>query len=127
MGLLHQNKLTHQRQTISRSVRLKDCCQNVQSELGSPDGVFFKSEKQKKVGSSEEIGTDFFYNYFKLGLDFLFDGRSKRLKKIVLHTCDIEHQDFGKKYSPCIFSLCRPSTKNPINSNSKLSCLKESI
>ena len=96
--LLHQNKLTHQRQTITRSVRLNDCCQNVQSELGSPDNVFFKSEKQKQFGAPDTIATDFFFNYFKLGVDFLFDGRTKRLKKAMLHTCHPEHQDFGKKY-----------------------------
>ena len=77
---------------------MNDCCQNVQSELGSPDGVFFKSEKQKYIGSPDTIATDFIFNYFKLGIDLLFDGRTKRLKKCILHTCHPEHQDFGKKY-----------------------------
>lgn len=125
--LLHQNKLTHQRQTITRSVRLNDCCQNVQSELGSPDNVFFKSEKQKQFGAPDTIATDFFFNYFKLGVDFLFDGRTKRLKKAMLHTCHPEHQDFGKKYSPCIFSLSRPDSKNSINFSSTLTDLMKSI
>jgi len=125
--LLHQNKLTHQRQTITRSVRLNDCCQNVQSELGSPDNVFFKSDKQKQFGAPDTIATDFFFNYFKLGVDFLFDGRTKRLKKAMLHTCHPEHQDFGKKYSPCIFSLSRPDNKNSINFSSTLTDLMKSI
>lgn len=125
--LLHQNKLTHQRQTITRSVRLNDCCQNVQSELGSPDNVFFKSDKQKQFGAPDTIATDFFFNYYKLGVDFLFDGRTKRLKKAILHTCHPEHQDFGKKYSPCIFNLTRPTNKNSIKFNSTLSDLMGSI
>lgn len=106
--LLHQNTSSLARLALTRVVRLNDSCQNVQSELGAPDDVYFKSDqKMLALGApaqaQPQTGTDFFYNYFKLGMDMLFDGCTKRLQKVVLHTCRPEHQEFGKRYSPCIF------------------------
>jgi len=93
---------------IQRVVRFNDSCQNVQSELGAPDDVFYRTEQKSAATSLTALpssGTDYFYNYFKLGMDLMFDGNTKRLRKVVLHTCRPEHQDFGKRYSPCLFQF----------------------
>ena len=48
-------------------------------------------------------GSDYFFNYFSLGLDILFDA-SHRVKKFVLHTNFPGHYDFNI-YHRCEFSL----------------------
>lgn len=58
---------------------------------------------------------DYFFNYFELGFDLLFDGTSHKVKKIILHTNLIGTADF-QKYNKCNFVLAvdtSPSSSNP--------------
>jgi hypothetical protein len=48
---------------------------------------------------------DYFYNYFKLGLDILFDMRTHVVKKFILHTNFPCHNDFNMCASPPQFLL----------------------
>ncbi|KAG0366627.1 hypothetical protein BGZ54_005106, partial [Gamsiella multidivaricata] len=55
---------------------------------------------------------DYFYNYFHLGIDVLFDGSTHRCKKIVMHTNIPGHFDF-QSYKRCPFILHLPSPSTP--------------
>lgn len=46
------------------------------------------------VGSQQP--NDYFYNYFHLGIDVLFDGSTHRCKKIILHSNVPGHFDFQR-------------------------------
>lgn len=48
---------------------------------------------------------DYFYNYFKLGLDILFDMRTHVVKKFILHTNFPCHNDFNMCASPPRFII----------------------
>jgi len=42
------------------------------------------------------IGLDYFFNYFDLGIDILFDGVTNVVKKFILHTNFPSHYDFNR-------------------------------
>uniref|UniRef100_H2YCQ7 Uncharacterized protein n=1 Tax=Ciona savignyi TaxID=51511 RepID=H2YCQ7_CIOSA len=48
--------------------------------------------------------SDYFYNYFTLGLDILFDGNSHTVKKFVLHSNHPGHYNFNIYYR-CEFKI----------------------
>ena len=54
--------------------------------------------------AAEEQPQDYFYNYFRLGLDVLFDGQNHGARKFVAHANFPGHRDFNQ-YSKCLFSL----------------------
>jgi len=82
--------------------------QDVISELGWPDKIFYKNEDKMRIHRSEtSSGTgcaDYFYNYFSLGLDILFDMQNHVVKKFILHTNFPCHGDFNV-YQKCNFQL----------------------
>lgn len=95
---------------FNRKIYLNNSIQTIESELGSPDEIFYKSEREhvnigKNFCDNNTIGTDFYYNYYSYGVDLLFCGVTKKLKKVILHTCVPEHEDFGHSYSPCNFNF----------------------
>lgn len=89
--------------SVERSIEFGFTPQDVTSELGKPEDVFFKSELSHSTDNSSD--TDFYFNYFSYGFDVLFDGRSKLVKKFILHTVVPEHEEFGKNYLPCNFKF----------------------
>jgi len=111
------------RRSFQRRVFFGDSVQVVLSALGSPSREFFKAEDKMKIHSpgaylksAISCGSDYFFNYFSLGLDILFDA-SHRVKKFVLHTNFPGHYDFNI-YHRCEFSLpissaCSVSKKGP--------------
>uniref|UniRef100_A0A8C5WWI5 Uncharacterized protein n=1 Tax=Laticauda laticaudata TaxID=8630 RepID=A0A8C5WWI5_LATLA len=84
-----------------RCVYFGDSCQDVLSTLGSPHKVFYKSEDKMKIHSPsphKQVPSkcnDFFFNYFTLGVDILFDANTHRVKKFVLHTNYPGHYNFN--------------------------------
>ncbi|KNC82542.1 hypothetical protein SARC_05169 [Sphaeroforma arctica JP610] len=79
---------------------------------GSPSGGSKRSASLSTAGKGRpsQVGThcsDYFYNYFDLGIDVLFDAERHTVKKIVLHTNLPSHLDFGI-YHKCNFSLWVP-------------------
>lgn len=97
-------------QTMQREVWFGDAVQDVCSALGAPNRVFFKSEDKMKIHSPsahrrvQTKRSDFFFNYYTLGLDVLFDARTQRCKKIILHTNYPGHYNFNM-YHRCEFQL----------------------
>ena len=77
---------------FSSCLAFGDSTQDVLSALGSPSRVFYKTEDKMKIHlpqsyrKKRQQSCDYFYNYFTLGMDILFDGRTHRVIKFVLHT-----------------------------------------
>jgi len=84
--------------------------QDVVSLLGEPTVVHRKTEDKMRIHSQDNSVRpllDYFYNYFDLGFDLLFDGVSHTVKKIVLHTNFPCHYDFNR-YTKCDFRIDFP-------------------
>jgi hypothetical protein len=66
--------LEYKSHNLTKEVYFGDTCQSVLSSLGAPSRVFYKSEDKMKIHSpnsnkkSVDIHSDYFYNYFTLGL-----------------------------------------------------------
>jgi len=97
---------------VERNVGFGDSEESVICALGSPSKIYFKSDDkmliQKGTNSqnlrSSQDKPDFFFNYFTLGLDILFDFDTRRVIKFVLHTNIPGHFDFGI-YNRAKFSI----------------------
>jgi hypothetical protein len=102
--------LEPRKQCLTREVLFGDSCEDVASAIGAPSRVFFKSEDKMKIHSPnsrrriQSKRSDFFFNYFSLGLDILFDARTQRAKKIIIHTNFPGHYNFNM-YNRCEFQL----------------------
>jgi len=94
----------------TRDVFFGDSAQDVVCAIGAPARTFYKSEDKMKIHSpnafrkSASHKSDYFYNYFTLGFDILFDSRTNRVKKFVLHTNFPGHYNFNM-YHRCQFEL----------------------
>ncbi|XP_007517810.1 phagosome assembly factor 1 isoform X1 [Erinaceus europaeus] len=105
-GLLADAKM----RVFERSVYFGDSCQDVLSMLGSPHKVFYKSEDKMKIHSPSPHKqvpakcNDYFFNYFTLGVDILFDANTHKVKKFVLHTNYPGHYNFNI-YHRCEFKI----------------------
>eukprot|EP01101_Sappina_pedata_P006888 TRINITY_DN3530_c0_g1_i1.p1 TRINITY_DN3530_c0_g1~~TRINITY_DN3530_c0_g1_i1.p1 ORF type:complete len:389 (+),score=112.11 TRINITY_DN3530_c0_g1_i1:49-1167(+) len=90
------------------SIPLQASVQDVLSVLGPPSQVFYKDEDKVKIHSEEGysgIGcADYFYNYFALGFDILFDINTHTAKKFILHTNFPSYYNFHR-YSKCNFTI----------------------
>ncbi|XP_068990235.1 PHAF1 protein CG7083 isoform X3 [Neodiprion pinetum] len=98
---------------FTKEVWFGDSCEDVLSALGAPSRVFFKAEDKMRIHSphahkrDKTRRSDFFYNYFTLGLDVLFDAKTQWVKKFVLHTNYPGHYNFNM-YHRCEFTLNLP-------------------
>ncbi|KAH7047937.1 hypothetical protein BKA57DRAFT_463745 [Linnemannia elongata] len=82
--------------------------------LGEMDDIGYDRTNKPAEGSQQP--NDYFYNYFHLGMDVLFDGSTHRCKKIVMHTNVPGHFDF-QSYKRCPFVLQVPSSPPSSNAN----------
>ncbi|XP_018494262.1 UPF0183 protein C16orf70 homolog [Galendromus occidentalis] len=104
------------KKTLKRTILFGDSVSDVVSLLGSPSKIFYKEEDKMRIHSpsatedetGQDLRSDYFYNYFTLGLDILFDARRHTAKKIVLHTNFPGHYDFNI-YHRCNFTMVLPS------------------
>jgi len=99
------------------SIGFQSSEQDLISLLGPPNQLFYKHEDKMKIYTSSYTGGlgcfDVFYNYFDLGMDFLFDTQSHQLRKIILHTNLPGYFDFTL-YSKCNFQI-NDSNANPLS------------
>eukprot|EP00002_Diphylleia_rotans_P037471 TRINITY_DN836_c0_g1_i1.p1 TRINITY_DN836_c0_g1~~TRINITY_DN836_c0_g1_i1.p1 ORF type:complete len:384 (+),score=79.19 TRINITY_DN836_c0_g1_i1:69-1220(+) len=85
--------------------------QEVVGLLGSPDAIYSKDPNRTKIATGS-LSADYFYNYFDLGLDILFDSDMHVARKFILHGNFTTHPSFTQ-YSKCNWSLfMRPSDAN---------------
>lgn len=96
--------------SVTRVVRFGDSTQTVARALGAPSRLFFKAEDKMRIHRpthrrrAAPQHSDYFFNYFTLGLDVLFDARTHQVKKFVLHTNYPGHYNFNM-YHRCEFQL----------------------
>ncbi|XP_070574143.1 phagosome assembly factor 1-like [Ptychodera flava] len=107
-------KISEQRRRIlERTVKFGDCAQSIVSALGSPSKFFYKSEDKMRIHSSSSKkltpakNSDYFFNYFTLGVDVLIDACTHTVKKFVLHTNYPGHFNFNMYYR-CDFRIPMP-------------------
>ncbi|XP_063218330.1 PHAF1 protein CG7083 isoform X2 [Bacillus rossius redtenbacheri] len=111
--------------SLCREVMFGDTCQDVATALGAPSRVFYKAEDKMKIHSPNahrrvaSRHSDFFFNYFTLGMDILFDARTHAVKKFVLHTNFPGHYNFNM-YHRCEFHLTLPPDVRHASENNKL-------
>ncbi|GMT30402.1 hypothetical protein PFISCL1PPCAC_21699, partial [Pristionchus fissidentatus] len=95
--------------TVKRTISFGDHVTKVMSTLGAPSKVFYKSDDKMSIHKGREKETvdpqpHFFFNYFSMGFDILFDFTTKTVIKFVLHTNSPGHYHFGI-YARCEFRV----------------------
>jgi len=81
--------------------------QDVLSLLGQPCRIYTKGDDKLQIHAKTLTKTpmaDYFYNYFDLGLDVLFDSQRHTIKKLILHTNTPHHHEFNR-YAKCHLKL----------------------
>ncbi|CAK9105155.1 unnamed protein product [Durusdinium trenchii] len=95
-------------QLQGRKLRFGAMPQDVVSDFGPPQQVCIKDVDAFRIHSTrtpaKSPDVDYYYNYFYLGLDALFDGETHSLQKIVLHVNPPTHERFSR-YTRCFFEL----------------------
>eukprot|EP00053_Salpingoeca_punica_P014241 m.129434 g.129434 ORF g.129434 m.129434 type:complete len:580 (+) comp16405_c0_seq6:379-2118(+) len=94
-----------------------DTCQDVITKIGPPSDQYYKTSDKMRIHAAQHTANgvqaapaaDFFYNYFHLGVDLLFDAHSCRVKKFVLHTNFPGHFDFHR-FNRCNFYVALPES-----------------
>lgn len=106
----HSRRIDSSKLQFEKHIFLGDTAQDVACTLGAPSKVFYKSEDKMRIHSPNahrrvtQRRSDYFFNYFTLGIDVLFDARSHLVKKLVLHTNYPGHYNFNM-YQRCEFYL----------------------
>ncbi|KAK3580322.1 hypothetical protein CHS0354_003556 [Potamilus streckersoni] len=111
--------LDPKKKTIERIVRFGGSPNDVISALGCPSKFFYKAEDKMKIHSPDAHKrvkskfSDYFYNYFTMGVDILFDASTHEVKKFILHTNYPGHYNFNMYYRcefkiPVIFEKEKP-------------------
>ncbi|XP_059055932.1 PHAF1 protein CG7083 [Achroia grisella] len=103
-----------------RAVQFGDSCQRVARALGAPARLYYKADDKMRIHRPTARrrpppASDYFFNYFTLGLDVLFDARTHQVKKFVLHTNYPGHYNFNM-YHRCEFELAVQPDKCDPNS-----------
>lgn len=107
-------------EAVTRKIRFGDSVQDVMSAIGAPSRVFYKSEDKMKIHSpnahrkAASLKSDYFFNYFQMGLDVLLDARTNTVKKFILHTNFPGHYNFNM-YHRAEFNLELEVEKSSIN------------
>lgn len=90
-------------------IAIGDACQDVLAVLGAPDSQFVYTGPPLAVGtvdpagesavplkaSSASVERNYFYNYFRFGIDVLLDAATHRVLKIIFHTNLPGYHDFA--------------------------------
>lgn len=94
-----------------RILRFGAMPQDVFSDFGPPEQVCVKSVDTVRIHSTRGAGmpprlsgADYYYNYFHLGVDVLFDGHTHLVKKVILHANPPTHETFSR-YARCFYQI----------------------
>ena len=96
-------------EVVTKRVLFNDKLQDVLTALGYPSRIFYKDEDKMRIHSVKKPmhtrkQSDFFCNFFSLGVDILCDAKTSRVKKFILHTNFPGHYNFDI-YARCPFSI----------------------
>ncbi|KII95090.1 hypothetical protein PLICRDRAFT_33920 [Plicaturopsis crispa FD-325 SS-3] len=98
----------HPASTKPVHVRLgKTTAQDLTLDIGSPSRVHYKEDDRMRIHSTSnpaDEASDYFYNYFQHGVDFLVCGNKHVVKKIALHT-NIPGSPLFQRYQRCPWEL----------------------
>jgi len=140
-----------------KTINFYDTTQDVLMTLGAPSNIFYKKHDKLRIhamkpkknrsvdvenGTSTEslsiinedpktskelTAVDYFYNYFNLGFDIMFNGQTHLVQKIILHTNMPGSKDFNV-YVKCNFKIKVNKSDNSdefITADSKFSEIKK--
>lgn len=84
--------------------------EDLRLDLGAPTRHFIREDERLRIHSATPFAEDpaYFASHFDLGIDFLLDGRTHRLLKVVLHSNLPGEALFGR-YAKCSWSLTTAS------------------
>ena len=108
---------SERKKRIERVMALGDNCDEILSNFGAPNKLFYKPDDKMKIhtpsGSrfNDDKVSHYFLNYFTLGVDLLMDGEKHTLKKIILHTNFPCHYHFNI-YHRCQFNISLPHVED---------------
>ncbi|KAF8525321.1 hypothetical protein JB92DRAFT_2877475 [Gautieria morchelliformis] len=90
-------------------IRLGTSAEDLNCDLGPPLRVHYKEDDRMNIHASsglteEGAETDYFYNYFHLGMDFLISGSAHKVKKIILHT-NVPGSPAFQRYMRCPWEI----------------------
>ncbi|KLO18040.1 UPF0183-domain-containing protein [Schizopora paradoxa] len=82
--------------------------QDLTVDLGSPLRVYYKEDDRMAIHSRnktpEAVEDGYFYNYFQHGIDFLINGTTHIVQKIILHT-NIPGTPMFQRYNRCPWEI----------------------
>ncbi|KAA0193333.1 hypothetical protein FBUS_07509 [Fasciolopsis buskii] len=99
-----------QTRRFTRKLHFGATVQDVLSALGSPSRIFYKTEDKMQIHMpkwyrvDQPRGSDYFFNYFTLGVDILVDGQTHQVIKFILHTNQPGEYTFNTYYR-CFFEI----------------------
>ncbi|EMD40774.1 hypothetical protein CERSUDRAFT_111359 [Gelatoporia subvermispora B] len=96
----------------STQIRIKlgiSSAQDLICDLGPPLRIHYKEDDRMTIHARSldregDSDTDYFYNYLQYGVDFLIDGSTHLVKKIVLHT-NIPGSPLFQRYKRCPWEI----------------------
>jgi len=113
----------------TRTLKFGQTVQEVMCEIGSPCQTFYKSQDKMTIHSSRKYDqefSDYFFNYFTLGIDILFDGLKNTVKKFVLHSNHPNHYNFNIYYR-CLYNIKLPIDSPVITACTSWNEVKKSL
>ncbi|KAN0097506.1 Uncharacterized protein family UPF0183 [Tylopilus felleus] len=97
--------------TSSLHIRLGETtAQDLNIDLGTAPKVYYKEDERMAIHSpnpqleDENQSTDYFYNYFSHGIDFLISGQTHLVRKIILHT-NVPGSPLFQQYNRCPWEI----------------------
>jgi len=93
----------------TESLRFDDSPQDVLTILGPPQYISYKTSDPVLIHKQDNKQNqyDYFYNYFDVGLDILFDAVKHTIKKFILHTNFPTQRNFNL-YRKCHYVITPP-------------------
>ncbi|KIJ56608.1 hypothetical protein M422DRAFT_22762 [Sphaerobolus stellatus SS14] len=99
-------------------IHLGASAEDLSCDLGPPLRVFYKEDDRMDIHAvsrqfSNLEETDYFYNYFQFGLDFLICGTTHRIKKIILHS-NVPGSPAFQRYARCPWVIRNSTTEEEL-------------
>lgn len=100
-------------------LRFGNTPQDALTLLGSPQYISYKKSNPLSIherlhvrdkSDARDFQYDYFYNYFEMGLDILFDAATHTIKKFIVHTNFPTHPNFNL-YQKCNFTILPPNSQ----------------
>jgi len=107
---VHDGVILHFYPSSSKPVHVRlgyTTAQDLTVDLGPPLRVYYKEDDRMAIHSrnkTPEVEDGYFYNYFQHGIDFLINGTTHIVQKIILHT-NIPGTPMFQRYHRCPWEI----------------------